>query len=264
MRADWTIGADGVRSRVASGLGVRTQIPWIDKVALTTRYAGVDWGDLADVHVFPGGFMGCAPLADGAVSVGLAIDRARFERDGLPRDAAYESWLDRLPAIGPRLRRGRRIDPVRGTGPLAWLTSRQTFDGAALVGDACGYVDPITGEGIWFALRGGQLLAASLIPALHARRTDSAALDAYVRSRRAEIGSRIAFDVLLQRAARRPWAVRTLMSMLSARPGLADVLVSLTGDYVPLRELARPSVWWSALARSRLRSGPAVIEAPIG
>ena len=53
--------------------------------------------------------------------------------------------------LGERLSRGRRVDPVRGIGPLATRTSQQTFDGAALVGDACGYVDPVTGEGIFFA-----------------------------------------------------------------------------------------------------------------
>jgi flavin-dependent dehydrogenase len=44
--------------------------------------------------------------------------------------------------------RGERVDPIRGLGSLACRTTAQTFDGAALVGDACGYVDPVTGEGI--------------------------------------------------------------------------------------------------------------------
>jgi flavin-dependent dehydrogenase len=255
LRARWTIGADGVQSRVASALGVRAPIRWIDKIALTTRFTGVAWDELAEVHVFDRGFLGCAPLEDGAVNVGVVVDRERFESDGLPRDAAFEACLDRLPAIGARLRRGRRIDPVRGTGPLAWRTSQQTFDGAALVGDACGYVDPITGEGIFFALRGGELLAESLMSALHARRTDRAALDEYVRARRADIGSRCALNVLLQRALRRPRIVSSILSALSARPGLADLLVSVTGDYVPLRELASPSVWWSA-SRSAPRPEP--------
>jgi flavin-dependent dehydrogenase len=247
-----------VRSRVAASLGVRTQIPWIDKIALTTRYAGVEWGDVAEAHVFERGFLGCAPLEDGAVSVGLVVDRAQFEREGLPRDQAFDAWLERLPEIGPRLRRGRRIDPVRGTGPLAWRTSQQTFDGAALVGDACGYVDPITGEGIFFALRGGGLLAQSLIAALRARRTDRASLADYMKGRRADIGSRNAFGMLLQRALRSPRALRAISSTLAARPGVADLLVSMTGDYVPLRELARPSVWWTALASSpsRLSASP--------
>jgi flavin-dependent dehydrogenase len=257
LRASWTIGADGVRSRVAASLGVRKQIPWIQKIALTTRYAGVPWGDVAEAHVFERGFVGCAPLEDGAVSVGLVVDRAQFEREGLPRDQAFDAWLERLPAIGARLRRGRRIDPVRGTGPLAWRTSQQTFDGAALVGDACGYVDPITGEGIFFALRGGELLAESLIPSLHARRTDRSALDMYVKARRADIGSRNAFAMLLQRALRSPLALRAITSTIAARPGMADLLVSVTGDYVPLRELARPSVWWSAFSGAAVRMSAA-------
>jgi flavin-dependent dehydrogenase len=52
VRAAWTIGADGVRSRVAQELGVRREVPWLQKLALTTRYSGVDWGDRAEVHFF--------------------------------------------------------------------------------------------------------------------------------------------------------------------------------------------------------------------
>lgn len=250
LRAPWTIGADGMRSHVAGDLGVRSAIPGLSKVALTTRYAGVVWGDTAEVHFFDGGFVGCAPVDEQLVSVGLVVTTELFERDQLPRDVAFDAWLERLPAIGTRLNRGRRVDPVRGVGPMAWRTSQQTFDGAALVGDACGYVDPVTGEGIFFALRGAQHLAESLIPALHAQRSDRSALANYSAGRRRDIESRAAVALWLQRALRRPWLVRSALEALCAHPGLADLLVSVTGDYVPLRELVRPSVWLEAIART--------------
>lgn len=248
IRARWTIGADGLRSRVAEGLGVRERVPWLDRIALTTRYAGVPWGADAEVHLFDGGFVGCAPLEDGALNVGVVVERARFERAGLPRDAAFDAFVARLPSLAARLDGRARIDPVRGVGPLAWRTRAQTFDGAALVGDACGYVDPITGEGIWFALRGAQLLCESLEPALHARRADRGALETYRVARAREIGGRARFALGLQRALRSATVVRAAMSAIAARPGLADVLVSFAGDYVPPRELLRPSVWRRALA----------------
>jgi geranylgeranyl reductase family protein len=252
FRGSFTIGADGVRSCVASELGVVRPTRWLQKIALTTRFEGVDWGDFAEVHLLEGhdrGFFACAPVDGGLTSVNLVLEQALFEREGLARDQAFDAWLDRTPELGARLRCGPRVDPVRGIGPLATTTTAQIFDGAVLVGDACGYVDPITGEGIFFAIKGGELLAGVLFDALHGRRRDRAALFPYLSARRRELAPRAAFATLLQRGLRHPRLVRAAFALLASRPNLADVLVSVTGDYVPLRELARPSVVRAALSR---------------
>lgn len=243
LHAKFTVGADGVRSRVAGELGVRTPTDWLDKVALTTRYEGVEWGDRAEVFFLEHGFFACAPVDAGQVSLNLVLSAREFARDGLARDAALASWLARTPALGERLARGRRVDPVRGIGAFAATTSAQTFDGAALVGDACGYVDPVTGEGIFFAIKGAEMLAQAMIPALHAQRSDRAVLANYVQARRRELQPRAAMATLLQRGLRHPRLVRAAFGVLAAHPGLVDTLVSVTGDYVPLSELRRPRVW---------------------
>lgn len=249
LRGNYTVGADGTRSSVATALGVRRETEWLRKIALTTRYEGVPWNDHAEVHFLDHGFFACAPIDGDAVSLNLVLDRAEYEREPLGRDELLELWLARTPALGTRLARGRRCDPVRGIGSMAMSTSAQTFDGAALVGDACGYVDPVTGEGIFFAIKGAQLLAETLAPALHARRRDRAALAPYLAGRRREIAPRAAFSLLLQRGLRHPRLVAAALALLEARPRLVDTLVSVAGDYVPPRELARPSVWLGALVR---------------
>jgi flavin-dependent dehydrogenase len=251
LRAAWTIGADGLRSRVASELGVRSEVGWLRKLALTAHYAGVAWGAHAEVHFFDGGYLACAPVDEGLVGVNVVVDLARHARLSAPRDAAFDAYLARVPAVERRLRAGVRASPIRGLGPLAARTSRQVFDGAALVGDACGYVDPVTGEGIWQALRGAELLAASLSAALEARRTDARALESYARERRRELAPHAALAACLQRGLQREWITASVLACLERRPRLADLLVSLAGDYVPLRELARPSVWAHALAAAR-------------
>jgi menaquinone-9 beta-reductase len=255
LHARWTIGADGLRSRVARALGVVQPVPWLDKLALTTRYADVDWGNSAEVHFFAGGYCACTAVENGLVSLNVVIDRVLYASMGASRDAALTAGLARVPALAARLARGRRVDPVRGSGPLAGRTSRQTFDGAALVGDACGYVDPVTGEGVFFALKGAEMLADSTIAALHAGRTDRAALGEYLRGRRREIEPRAAFATLLQRGLRFPRIVQSALSLLQARPELVDVLVSITGDYVPVRELTRPKLWWNVLRARPSNSG---------
>ncbi len=247
VRARCVIGADGVRSRVARDLGVQRPVPWLQRVALTTRYAGVTPRACAEVHLFPGGYFAATPVDDGLFSLNLVLDRAAVRAHDGDWDAFLRRHLAAAPLLRDRLADAVRVDPVRGCGPLAMSTTRQVADGAALVGDACGYVDPITGEGVFFALRGAQLLAPILVDALAGGRADRRSLRAYAHARRAEFGPRLMFARLLQRGLRHPWLVAGALSLLAARPRLADLLVAITGDYVPGRELLRPAVWWRAL-----------------
>jgi flavin-dependent dehydrogenase len=244
------VGADGLRSPIARALGVQRPLPWLDKVALTTRFAGVDARDCAEVHLFPGGYFAATTVDDGLFTLNLVVDRATVAKRGRGWDEFLAAHLERAPALGDRLRGAVRVDPVRGCGPLAMQTTAQVSDGAALVGDACGYVDPLTGEGIFFALRGAQLLAPVVVAAFRAGRRDARALRGYERARAAEFAPRLFLARCLQRGLTRPAVVAHVLALLSRRPRLADLLVAVTGDYVPGRELLRPSVWWRALGRA--------------
>ena len=170
-------------------------------------------------------------------------------------------WLLRR-AAGPRGAPPRaRLPPseleIRACGPLAARTRRQTFDGAALVGDACGYVDPITGEGTYFAMRGAALLSECLDRALHAGASDRAALGPYLAARRREFAHRRALGLLLQRGLRHPRVVAGVLALLAARPRLTDLLVEVTGAGRPPRELLRPALWVDVLAPQRSSAGTA-------
>lgn len=247
VRSRFVVGADGLRSRVARDLGVQRPVPWLDKLALTTRFAGVPPQTRAQVHLFAGGYFAATTVDDDLFSLNLVVDRTAVRAGAGDWDAFLGRYLERAPHLAECLRGATRVDPVRGCGPLAMTTSRQVFDGAALVGDACGYVDPVTGEGIYFALRGAQLLAPALAHALARDDVRASALRRYARARRVEFGPRMAMARLLQRGLRRPWIAERTLALLAARPRLADLLVAVTGDYVPGRELLRPSVWWRAL-----------------
>ena len=246
VRANWTVGADGLQSRVAAELGVQRETPQLRRIALTTRYRGVAHDGFAQAHFFDEGYFALAPVDAGLVSVNLVLWKSAFERTGLPRDEAFEHWLARTPAVREQLAGGERVDPLRGIGPLARSTTRQTFDGAALVGDACGYVDPVTGEGTYFALQGAALLAPTLRDALGADRTDAEALAPYLSGRSREIAPRARLCGWLVHALARPSIARGVFRLLESRRGLADLAVSLTGDYAPPRELLRPQVWRAA------------------
>ncbi|MCC6406724.1 MAG: NAD(P)/FAD-dependent oxidoreductase [Planctomycetes bacterium] len=249
IRARFTIGADGVRSRIAEELGVREPLAWLDKLALSVHLPDLAWGDVAEVHFFERGYFACAPVDGGRVCLNLVIDRADYRAAATRPNEFFQRSLEHAPALAERVRAPLAVARVTGLGPLACRTSRQTFDGAALVGDACGYVDPVTGEGVYFALVGARLLAGALDTALRAQRHDAEALAGYVAGRREHIAPRAAAARLLQRGLAHPRLARAVLATFAARPGLADLAVAVAGDYVPLSELFHPGVWSRALAR---------------
>jgi flavin-dependent dehydrogenase len=110
------------------------------------------------------------------------------------------------------------------------------------VGDAADFFDPFTGEGIYAALRGGEILAPALLEALAARtpRAADAALAAYHAARQREFAGKWAVERLIACAVASPVLMNHAARALSTQKAMADLLVGVTGDFVPARELLRP------------------------
>ncbi len=246
------VGADGLNSITARRLGVARRLPWPRRLALVAHYAGVqEITDFGEMHVARDGYVGIADVGHGLTTV-AAVFPASAGRDIARDPAGYlQAWLARQPQLAPRFARARRVDEVRAVGPFASHARRAWAPGAMLVGDAADFFDPFTGEGIYSALRGGELAAHYARAALDAASPAEAdvALAAYHRSRRHEFGGKwiveraigavIANAPLINRAAR----------ACAADPDLADLLVGVAGDFVPPRRVMRPGFLLRLFAR---------------
>ena len=126
---------------------------------------------------------------------------ARSEIGG-NRAAFLHQWLRGHAHLAPRFADAERATPVEATGPFASHSRRAWAPGAALVGDAADFFDPFTGEGIYAALRGGEMLATAALAAVGARTTRDADL---------------AFADVRRRAAKRSSAASGSSSARSAR-----------------------------------------------
>ena len=247
FRARFTVGADGMRSRVARDLGLVRPSSWLRRHALVARYEGVTARDSGEVHLFEGGYFAACGVDQGLFTLNLVVSSDSLEGGDL--EGVLDTRVASHPTIGPRLAGARRVGPVRAVGPLAFTTRRQVVPGAALVGDACGYVDPMTGEGISFALRGAAWLAEVLGDALERTAVPGPReLASYPRQRRREIGFRLRQASGLQRAIRHPRLVRATLALLAHRPAVMDLLVERTGGMAPRRAVRGPGPWLRALA----------------
>ncbi len=244
VTARWVIGADGVHSPIARELGVQRRIPWLDRFALAAHFRGVPATPFAEVHLFADGFFAATTVDDDLFSVNLVVPRQSLRERETPNwDEFVAAHFAAAPHLQTRLAGSERISPWRGIGPMAYTTDRQSVPGAALVGDACGYVDPLTGEGIYFALFGGRELGLGLERAMAQPNAAERAMRDYAAARRREIGPRLRASLWLQRALRHPWLVRSWLRAAGRWPALADLAVTLTGDTAHPRDLLSPSFW---------------------
>src|SRR5205807_291278 len=148
--------------------------------------------DIGEMHVDYEGYFGIVDVGHGKMNVAVVIPMARAREIGESKTEFVERWIASRPHLAERFAGAERITPVRATGPFATASRRAWSPGAALVGDAADFFDPFTGEGIYAALRGGELLAPAVHAALAARtdRDADAALAAYDTARRREFGGK--------------------------------------------------------------------------
>src|SRR5439155_352576 len=97
-----------------------------------------------------------------------------------------------------RLAGARIVAPVGAMGPLAYEVDAPRVGGVLLVGDAAGFVDPFTGEGIYAALRGAELAVETAVGALRSGDCSRQALAAYRRARRLAFGGKARVTRALQ------------------------------------------------------------------
>jgi menaquinone-9 beta-reductase len=243
--ARFTIGADGLRSIVSRRLGLARTMRWPRRLALVTHYAGVRGvGEQGEMHVERDGYVGIADVGHGATTVALVVPAARAREISRDRMAFLEAWLRARPHLASRFAGAERVSPVVVTGPFGSYSRRAWAPGAALVGDAADFFDPFTGEGIYAALRGGELLADTLVEALGARDGGEEALREYDRMRRKEFGGKWIVERVIGAVVGWPPLINRAAKRLSARKDLADLLIGVTGNFVPASEVVRWSYVW--------------------
>ena len=244
IAADLVIGADGLRSVIGRRLGLIRASRWPRRIALITHYRNVRGSRLfGEMHVDHGGYLGFAYVGKGLTNVAVVVPVSRAAEIAADRTDFLESWIAERPQIAELFREAERVDPVRATGPFASAARRAWTPGAALVGDAADFFDPFTGEGIYTALRGGELLAghvAQSVADTSRGQSGDEAIRCYDRARRAEFSGKWRVERLVGAAVAFPALINRAATVLARRRDMADLLVGVVGDFVPAREVLSP------------------------
>jgi flavin-dependent dehydrogenase len=231
------VGADGLRSVLVRRLGLLRRPPRLRKLALTAHVAGLSLAPgRGELRTERGACVGIADVGDGTANVSLVLEGARTAEARGGAEACFDAALARH-GIG-----GERVDEVLATGPFDCPVRAAVHAGALLVGDAAGYYDPFTGQGIHRALRGAALAAETAAAALRAGDVSPRALAPYERARRAAFGPGERVQHLVEAVVSRPRVLGAVARRFARRPALADAVIAVTGDVAPARSLLSPAL----------------------
>jgi flavin-dependent dehydrogenase len=227
------VAADGRHSAIAFGLGLAQHPVRPRRWAVGGYFDGVSPLTISpfsygEMHVRRDCYIGVAPVPGGLTNVCLvrpsgAGDTALADPAGLlTRALAADSQLR------DRFANARLVAPPVVLGPLAVESPRTTIDGLLFAGDAAGFIDPMTGDGLRFAVQGGELAAAAALQALeHGWSGVHARLAA---DRRRAFASKWRFNRALRAVVSSARAIDTAAVATRLAPGILRAVIAHAGD----------------------------------
>lgn len=142
LRVRLLAAADGLHSPVRHALGLQGPPPRARRMGLRRHYRRLDPGPWVEVHWGPGAECYLTPCGPDRLGVAFLFEGSA---EGKPD---FDTLLARFPRVAARLHGAVPDSEVRGAGPLHARPKAVVQGRVALLGDAAGYVDAITGEGL--------------------------------------------------------------------------------------------------------------------
>jgi flavin-dependent dehydrogenase len=257
LTSRYVVGADGLRSVVGKRLGLTYTSRFFPKrLALVAHYRNVrDVGALGEMHVDSKGYFGIVDVGLGLMNVAVVVPISRAQEIGEGRAEFLAQWIADRPHLAERFVGAERVTDVRATGPFATVSRPAWAPGAALVGDAADFFDPFTGEGMYAALRGGELLAPFIAEALRGAQSDEKrVLAGYEAKRRSEFGGKWKLERIVGMAIAYPYFLNNAAKALSRNKDLADLLVGVAGDFIPAKVALDPRILFNLFFSQALRN----------
>jgi menaquinone-9 beta-reductase len=231
------IGADGRASVVAHRLGCRHPHR-LRRIALVTYVSGLaDCRDVGEIFVDPPDYAILNPVSPERINMSLVVPLDHVGPWRGRMETFFTARVKQLSRLARRVAGAERVAPIEAMGPLAYQVTAPGHGGVLLVGDAAGFYDPLTGEGVFSALRGAELAAETAGRALTRGDLSAASLAEYREARRAAFGDKQRFTRALQFIIGRRRLSNFVAHTLARRQDLLDLTLGVVGDFVPPRAL---------------------------
>lgn len=210
IHARYLVGADGLHSRVRRESGLERPARGLRRYGVRRHYEVEPWSSFVEVYLARGVEAYVTPVARKEVGVAILWSG---------RGAGFEQMMERFPRLQSRLSGAPFTTEPRGAGPFRQRARRRYRDRVALIGDAAGYLDALTGEGLSLAFRS----AKALVEVLAANKR----LEVYEREYRRLSRPYYWSTEILLRVTERPWLRRRMVSALGRSPVVFDRLLEI-------------------------------------
>jgi menaquinone-9 beta-reductase len=237
LHAPLTIAADGRSSVVAQRLGLRRPHR-LQRMAMVTYVEDLSGlGRVGEIFVDPPDYAILNPVAPGRANLSLVVPLAHAAPWSGRLETFFDARVKHLPHLARRIAGGRRVAPVRAMGPLAYRVDAPRTGGVMMVGDATGFFDPFSGEGIYNGLRSAEMAVDTAVQALGRGDVSARALAGYDRARRLATRDKDRVTHALQIVVGHRRLANLAARFLARRPRVLDLLLGVLGDFVPPRAL---------------------------
>ena len=248
-RAGLIVGADGIGSVVARKLGLTKPLRRGARYAVGGHYAGfASFDQHIEMYAGGGAYFALNPLSEVRANVMVVMQKQRLAAWSRDVDAGVGGAAAALGRGVRSFAGATRLGPRVSMGPLAHDVRRASAPGALLVGDAAGFLDPFTGQGIFLALTGAERAAAAIAAALRDPAHESAAFAAYARWRADDVMWRRRLCTAVALLVDVPPLARRAARGLARFPDAGATLLDALAGAIPPQRALRPAVLGRLLA----------------
>ena len=229
-RAKMVIAADGRRS-IAINRGLSRQPRRPRRWAIGGYFSDVaGMTSVGEMHVRRGHYIGVAPLPGGLTNACLVVPHEFGDPPLTDPAAALKNALSSDPSLRARFADARAVAPAVMLGPMAVDAAAAGAPGLLLAGDAAGFIDPMTGDGLRFAFRGAELAATVAEQTLSGRWQVDRAHAELARQRRAAFARKWRFNRALRRLVSSPVSVTAAATAAHVLPPVFAAMIRYAGD----------------------------------
>jgi flavin-dependent dehydrogenase len=223
------IAADGRRSTLAFGLGLARHPVRPRRWALGAYFEGVTGlAERGEMHIGKGRYIGVAPLPGGLANACVVVPELAARSLMHAPDVALEAALVADARLRVRFEGARRVTEVHVLGPLAVDVAGAGVAGLVLAGDAAGFVDPMTGDGLRIAIKGAELAAEAALGYLEGRIGQP---HLWLQGKRdTELAGKLRTNRLLRSLVARPLALGAAAVGARIVPAAVERIIMYAGD----------------------------------
>jgi flavin-dependent dehydrogenase len=245
LKAKLVVDAGGRNAVSLKKFSLKQEPKGNGKIAFSAYWQGVRLpDDYCYMHVSRPGYTGISSVGNGRANVVLVVDRSALdgERDERVEKVAkpetfYHHVLMKNCRRREMLQDAEQVEAVRSVESLAFAVKPVSCSGLVLVGDAMGFIDPFTGEGIYLSLRSSQIAAEVIHGGFQSSNFSRNALSVYDKRRQEEFGGKFLLSRVLQWLIyNRPFC-NGVMKRLSTNRILAETLAGVIGDILPAKKV---------------------------